>query len=315
MLDWLNRQLTSPQLFPYKSGANNEGYLVYTNEKRYFFKHYVSDNTGEKINREISFITHCLANGCIYVPKLIAYSYEDKFALFEYIEPVEDIRNVKQSEFVSSAVEFIRTINQTPISTLPVAADAAFEFSDFEALVVKRIKQLQEQLFPTEVKSSIMSIVESVESAFKNLTRFNVERASLPVNRCASPSDFGMHNFISAKKQGIFIDFEFAGQDSVWKLIADFFAQPQYPIAPRYIDKFMPVIGKAGLLYHRSSFVYVYKLTLLKWTLLMLQTGLRLYENDLNKLRQHIDYVNFYMSGQTNKILLMNEALNKQKLL
>ena len=53
-----------------------------------------------------------------------------------------------------------------------------------------------------------------------------------------SPSDFGFHNILSHHNNLYYIDFEYAGWDDPYKLIADFILNPDYKIPIKYQNIF-----------------------------------------------------------------------------
>ena len=97
--------------------------------------------------------------------------------------------------------------------------------------------------------------------------------------RTLSPSDFGFHNAL-LRPDGtlVFIDFEYFGWDDPAKTVADFFLQPQAPLAPErlasaFLQRLPAVCGRAPA--SASGSPCVYPLLSLKWCLIMLNPFLR----------------------------------------
>ncbi|HEY6000796.1 MAG TPA: aminoglycoside phosphotransferase family protein, partial [bacterium] len=103
--------------------------------------------------------------------------------------------------------------------------------------------------------------------------------ADLPgAERTLSPSDAGFHNTL-LRQDGelVFLDFEYFGWDDPAKLVADFFLQPQAPLAPPLRPGFLARLepGFGGRPGFRARLALLYPLLALKWCLIMLNVYLR----------------------------------------
>ena len=98
-----------------------------------------------------------------------------------------------------------------------------------------RIKYSDEYKSQTESTCKAREWVNQyVKEYFQDLCKTYLENnnsshwENVKSERIASPSDVGIHNTIKNIKGLNFIDFEYAGQDDLSKLAADWIMQPQY---------------------------------------------------------------------------------------
>lgn len=296
------------QIKPYRSGANNSGYIVTTQEHQYFLKCYLKQpDSIVRIERELEFIQFCQATQYQNIARVVESSLVGYCVLFEFI--VNSSHNIEQDLFVEQAFGFIKHINNVSCTQLSDASDAAFTVNDFHNLVVRRFSKLKGVNVPHEIISEVGTLVSAIEKYYNKVKLDSESYSELSFYPLASPSDFGAHNALIHNHSIYFIDFEYAGKDSLWKLFADFFAQPQHPIDSKEIINLGIFISKEIIKKNSPTFCYIYQLTLIKWSLLMLQTGLRLYRNNNEKLTKHVAQVYDYYYDIDNKLELMNKNI------
>lgn len=308
VVNLLKQWLGIYQIKPYRSGANNSGYIVTTQEQQYFLKCYLKQaGSIVRIEREIKFIQFCQSTQYQTIARVVESSLVECCVLFEFI--ANSSNKLEQSMFVDQAFGFVKHINKASCTELKNASDAAFTVADFHCLVARRFSQLKALDIPKVIASEIDELVNNIEHYYNKVKLNSCRYSELSCYTLASPSDFGAHNALLNNGCVYFIDFEYAGKDSLWKLFADFFAQPQYPINSKAIIKLNEFISVEMISKNSSTFCYVYQLTLIKWSLLMLQTGLRLNRNRNNELAKHVAQVFEYFNDIENKLELMNKNI------
>lgn len=261
---------------PIFQGANNQGYKIKSNNKSYFLKAYPhsSSSSLQKLENEFSFHQLLASEGIKQVPRPIAKCSKSLIALYDYIEG--DKKSVISNDDVTQALVFIKNINApkiiNKIQGFPNATEAPETLFDFINLVSNRIERHKEIKANSKADIEYKNFILLLDKRFQNIKENNVEiNWTLKLNHTLlSPSDFGFHNALIHELKWTFIDFEYAGKDSPWKLIADFFCQPGYPIDLSYISIFLGDKLFSDIKNNLTIFRCIYELTCLKWCLIML---------------------------------------------
>ncbi|WP_143484310.1 aminoglycoside phosphotransferase family protein, partial [Pseudoalteromonas piscicida] len=247
-------------------GANSQVFLITTSNACYVLKHYLptSIDSDHKLKRELSFLLYLSSIGCTQVPSHMAHCLKSKLLLMTYI-PGEHVIQPKSKD-TRDAFMFIENINKaTQEVHLGPAKDAVSTLSDFANLVNQRLIMLanEEQLYPNYKKF----IQDRVEVEFKRLLNENKEiNWNTPLgSKVISPSDFGFHNMLLTDKKIFFYDFEYAGYDSVWKLVADFFSQPQIEVPIEHFSILIDMPICSSIIENPNEFNIAFNLTRLKW--------------------------------------------------
>lgn len=268
--NWLKQTLGGFQGEIHQSGANSRGFLIQAASQSFFLKCYPKNATSAiRIEREINFIKHCQQQSIANVATVIASSIEHYCVLFEFVENnlLDHDKRVNQS-YVLQSFDFIKAINQVANKNLTLASESAHRVVDFQTIVESRLSalailQLNKKLpddFAEAFKEKIQFFLQKVQRYYQQIKPLNYhELQLLPL---ISPSDFGFHNALLVDDRYYFIDFEYAGNDSVWKFICDFFAQPAYPVDLDYIKHVTAFISWQTIEDNSQSFCYVYQFTL-----------------------------------------------------
>ena len=286
---------TITNVTPLTGGKNNQAFALTLDSSLHptaFLKVFDLRLAGikQKLERELAFYLHVQHQA---MPDLIMAQPTEGWLLLSLIDG-ESVERPDKA-MVKQAFSFIHTINQQPLVTaLPIAADAMHSFDALCADIDKRqarknelsadnaehqacLSFLQEQLIPLFSASCQQFGMLAQQPDF-----YRAKQAM--EQRWASPSDFGFHNALikqdsqrndaapSQKDNAslCFFDFEYAGQDSLWKLMADFFAQPRIPTSPEYVSLIKEFPELAENLLYPDFFGLFYQLTQIKWTLIQL---------------------------------------------
>jgi len=246
-------------------GANAFGYKINNYHQEFFLKVYKGDDYHHRYQREIFFYT-TFGEVIDAQATLIASSNEAKCLLLRFFKGAR--LNAVSEDYVKSAVKFFEKLNAQDVnSKMPLAAEPAFAITDFHAIVQRRIES---EVF------YISNIMDCVNQVSKALSDIKIDKYDLPVNKIYSPSDFGVHNTLFSGNKYYFIDFEYAGIDSYWKFLCDFFAQPEFPIPLEMLRTFQRSSTWRRENLNVDALSIAYRMTLLKWVLLILSTGIRL---------------------------------------
>jgi hypothetical protein len=244
------------RLQPCATGGNNRVYFVESAAlplvaKRYFRS---SADKRDRLHAEWAFVNYAYAAGLRCVPKPIAVDTASQLALYERV----DGRKLKADEIaeedVLAAAEFVRLLNEPGrrrhAGGLPEASEAGFSLAEHFALVDRRLGRLAAATTSDERDAEADEFIAELSDywqGMKETVTVLAARAQIPVGdvlpadlRAISPSDFGFHNALKRPDGSMcFIDFEYAGWDDPAKMAADFFLQPQVPVARKYFDMFL----------------------------------------------------------------------------
>ena len=248
-------------LKPIAGGRNNRVFLIcYNDDKKLLLKAYFEhpNDSRNRVKAEYSFLNFAW-NKVKCVPKPIAADFQNKIALYEFIEgrklSVKDIKENRVKEASDFYIEINKYKNAEEAKNLPVASEACFSIKEHIGAVNRRIGRLKKIDGNSESNLRAISFINNELLAEWNKTtghlnkfidKFNInpnEKISKD-ETCISPSDFGYHNAIlNNSNKLIFIDFEYAGCDDPAKMACDFFCQPEVPVPFRYFDSFIEAVA------------------------------------------------------------------------
>ena len=284
------------ELIPICRGGNNRTWMLKTGYDRYFLKQYFTSqyDKRDRFGNEILFSMFAWEQGIRNIAKPLVADRKKSLGLFDFIEGSQPRKKDINKDFLQCAVYFIENLNRNKTKiksqSLPQASESCLCLADHIDNVKKRVTQLKNintdhgDNIDRDAKRFIMNVLEpewqkinsEIEKkiAIQNidsLKRINKDK------RIISPSDFGFHNTIMTKNNGLFfVDFEYAGWDDPIKLICDFFCQPEIPVSLDYFEWFakkiidipaVEPIEKDNFLYLALYLLPAYRL---KWCCIML---------------------------------------------
>ncbi|TMP43486.1 aminoglycoside phosphotransferase [Pseudoalteromonas citrea] len=275
VITWLKITLgvKSIELTPINGGANNLGIKVSSGKHSWFLKSFnkQSPNVKYKQKNEFLFSQEVYKNSLTATPKPIAINLKESVSLFSFIEGRKIEKASKNA--VQQSILFFQNINlQVPPRHLNIASESPSTLAEFGNIVSYRLKKLEtvtiksEQL-STDYHKVLTLIRQRQEKLTYNLAQHWYKEQQRSV---LSPSDFGFHNAIEANASLYFIDFEYAGLDTPWKVFADFFSQPTVPVDLTFAVEFLKLEQFRSLIENPEDTVKVFELTQLKWCLIML---------------------------------------------
>lgn len=285
------------ELMPCQGGKNNQCYQVKQAEKSYFLKCFFAIPSGvfPKLKAEYDFLKYLQQQGTHQVAKPIAVDFNHGYLLTEFINgrgiTQDDIHADREGNYIQQCIDFIVSINSEISQSvgngnntrIGESSDAINNIDDAIQIVSKRLFRLKNAINKQNlVSQECAEFIANVLSAkFVEINQsLNENSRHKPLNAdCMSPSDFGFHNaMLMGKKAGsdtsieklAFFDFEYAGRDSKYKLVADFFCQPRYPVDISYLSLFIQHPYFQCLLDEPDVFLQILALTQLKWNLILL---------------------------------------------
>ena len=222
-------------------GKNNVLWsLLFETGTRRVLKDYLRINadSADRQAREWAYLSELQARSIARVPAPIFRCDSLGFSVFTHLNGVKisslDITN----DFIKLAAKHIAEVALINVGSNPFAKGAYFCIDGHINDIERRLSRLERLDFE-------FSRVSDLENFIKNSLRpMWIERLRLInsvqparyfqyVKKYLSPSDFGFHNILVCDGQLGFLDFEYAGQDDLAKLVADFSLTPQTPISPK----------------------------------------------------------------------------------
>lgn len=233
---------------PICSGRNSAVFKVSSEMGEWILKHYFKHKLDkrDRLKAEYQFLTFLEKTGCKLVAEPIARDEKRQLALYSFLKGTKP--SVISDLCIEQAAEFIILLHGVKdhpnAKVLENAADACFSLDQHLDLVNARFSQFKEvdpdsTEFLFWVKNVLHPCWLKIQANVLQLQK-NVLRKE----RILSPSDFGFHNTLQDKGDLSFIDFEYAGWDSMSKLACDFICQPELPISEAQAEKFLRKVAQ-----------------------------------------------------------------------
>lgn len=239
------------ELSPIRSGRNSAVFKVSSKGKEWVLKHYFKHEADkrDRLDTESQFLKFLNQMDCRVVAKLLAIDDCKQFALYSFIQGTKP--TVITDSHINQAAQFIlllyRFKDHPDSGLLKNAADACFDIEQHINLVNTRFEQFNNiEPDSAEVIAFLEWLKNTLHPTWLKI-RANVLSAStnpLIQEVTLSPSDFGFHNTLEYHGTLSFIDFEYAGWDSMAKLICDFICQPELPITSSQATQFLTKLAR-----------------------------------------------------------------------
>ena len=196
-----------------------------------------SNNSKLRFNRELEFYKYCQQINFEHCPKLIGFDYINQTLEISYVNGKSP--NIGKIEDLDNFCSFIKLINSDELPSLPRAADSFFSISEFSLLIKQRRQTINQN-------NCVYMFDEHKLDDFVNDVLFLLSRTDFECQtRVVNPSDLGLHNYLVNKSCHSFVDFEYAGIDSIPKLVYDFTLHPRNRFDGISIQEIFDYIGKS----------------------------------------------------------------------
>jgi thiamine kinase-like enzyme len=215
-----------------KGRGNSPVYKVLTFDSPMFLKIYPQESKHNRISSEYDSVKILTKLGMSGIQRPIACSKELGVAVYKWI----DVDNSYTFDIctVESSLNFLRKLHGSRdnhmFDDFSMASDACTSIYDIEKQIKRRLSQLNEAT--AEFESLNIFLNNEFNPLFDEIILWSKSHFSIDGDyyksigkqeMTLSPSDFGFHNILSSKDDGLkFIDFEYFGRDDPVKLISDF---------------------------------------------------------------------------------------------
>lgn len=283
-------------------GANNQAFKIELNDSTLLFGKAYSPSEPQspfKLTREREFAIHLKRHNINNVPKPLYVDKKNFISIFDFI----DGKKISQlpPNFEPQVMEFMNKLALASKDYEQYATEAVNKLIDFHQLVEKRLNLFKAITPPQKLENEFNQLIENISertnTIYQTIKENEFWHQALD-NYMLSPSDFGFHNALIADNAINFIDFEYAGLDSPWKIFSDFFSQPEIPIPLTFSREWLNQKKFTALKEKPATLLKVYELTLLKWCLIMLNE----FKTDTRKRREFAWNKNCFSNTYSNDI-------------
>ena len=209
---------------------------------KYVIKNYGFDGE-DRLDREWSFLSRLECSGLSCVPRPIFCDIYGRIAVFSFLPGKKLSASSISPKNIANASSFISKVARVDVEGLREAKDAHFSFEGHVKSIEGRVNALEVASRSRHSNDEFKYFLAEELRPFWEETK---QRVFLPrydrywnTMRCfLSPSDFGFHNILHSDSRLNFIDFEYAGQDDLAKLLSDFRFCPQIKIKKNLAEIF-----------------------------------------------------------------------------
>ena len=209
---------------------------------KYVIKNYGFDGE-DRLDREWSFLSRLECSGLSCVPRPIFCDIYGRIAVFSFLPGKKLSASSISPKNIANASSFISKVARVDVRGLREAKDAHFSFEGHVKSIEGRVNALEVASRSRHSNDEFKYFLAEELRPFWEETK---QRVFLPrydrywnTIRCfLSPSDFGFHNILHSDSRLNFIDFEYAGQDDLAKLLSDFRFCPQIKIKKNHAEIF-----------------------------------------------------------------------------
>lgn len=178
-----------------------------------------SEDGKARYDRELAFYKHCMKINYENCAKLISYNRTER--TIEISVVMGDSPRIGQKSDLANFCDFITILNASKIKNLPNAAECFWSTNQLFELLVQRRRSISKDLISYYFDE--LKLEKLWNSTEVLLATTKVDCATKVIN----PSDLGLHNYLKNQASFSFLDFEYAGLDSVTKLSYDFALHPR----------------------------------------------------------------------------------------
>ena len=274
-----------PQGRSLTGGANNRVFHFQSGSRETIIKayHHAASDRRDRFSAEQRFYGLLGAAEIPQTPVPLAWDSENRLCALSVARGRKLQADQVSDQDVAQCIEWVTNLQRFrghPLaSSIAPAADACFSLNDHLALAERRVNRLLAAASNIENVAFKAFVNDELSARFDELSSIIRQNAVAPVDQpleerhwILSPSDFGFHNALQdAEGRMSFLDFEYAGWDDPAKLLADFFCQPQVPVALDHSDAFVRALEEAvGDFSLSLRFRQLLPLHAVKWSCILL---------------------------------------------
>ena len=213
---------------------------------KYVIKNYGFDGE-DRLDREWSFLSRLECSGLSCVPRPIFCDIHGRVAVFSFLPGKKLSASSISLTNIANASSFISKVARVDVEGLREAKDAHFSLEGHVKSIERRVNALEaasrSRLDRDEFKYFLAEELRPFwEETKRRVFLPRYDRYWDTMRYFLSPSDFGFHNILHSDSRLNFLDFEYAGQDDLAKLLSDFRFCPQIKVKKNYAEIFCRTI-------------------------------------------------------------------------
>jgi len=265
-----NMQLKKKKIF-FKNAKNNQHFESFLFDKKIFIKKFFNNKiTQSKIIREYVF-TKLASEKKLNVPKPIYFDLKSNYIIFEYLSK-QKIKKLNEKNFKLLKnflidIQVIKKCFKKSLSKNFYAIESFKELNDLKKNIDFRFNNIKKGniFYRNKNLSKFLDdkLNKLIKIKFLKYKNFKIKRDII------SPSDFGVHNLISNKKNIYFSDFEYCGIDSSTKLLSDTILQPSFLKSLQFSNRLKSFFFKKFKI-NKYHFHIFHELNKIRWILIIL---------------------------------------------
>jgi len=272
------------------NGGNNKIYKADINDQKYCIKLFdEKDNRAAKrFIRELEALQILNANRVSNVPEIYKFDKDELVIIMKWIE---GNRPTSSLNCLNSIIDFIGELNviYKLNSYENIADDALLNENSINLQIIERDKNLRSSSQQYQTK------IVQTENLINNMIKFDNYDLKFEIyKKTLSPSDIGVHNMLEKNNNYYFLDFEYFGIDSIYKLIGDFLLHPNNKFTIEHNTFFLSHLCERFDLKKEVLGVVMYKLSI-KWMLILFGRHNRFNENNGSKKNMYLEAAERYL--------------------
>ncbi len=221
-------------------------YVECQDNSKYVIKNYGFDGE-DRLDREWSFLSRLECSGLSCVPRPIFCDIHGRVAVFSFLPGKKLSASSISLTNIANASSFISKVARVDVEGLREAKDAHFSLEGHVKSIERRVNALEaasrSRLDRDEFKYFLAEELRPFwEETKRRVFLPRYDRYWDTMRYFLSPSDFGFHNILHSDSRLNFLDFEYAGQDDLAKLLSDFRFCPQIKVKKNYAEIFCRTI-------------------------------------------------------------------------
>ena len=236
-------------------------------DKQYKLK--ISNQSKQRIKNEFNLVRILSKSNINFQPIPYKYDANYEFALYEWIDGKSPISFNKH--FTNKLMSFLYLLNISNSKNkvfIKNASSACFSFNDIFIQFKKRLNAFYD-LKNNKLDVYLDQLNNFFEFLSKNLQK--IRHKKFPKKELIlSPSDLSLKNFIKAKNEIYFIDYEYFGIDNAVKLLSDIILHPNNNLSKKQITYLFKNYNNFFIQINKKRFKQCFYLYGLIWCMIIL---------------------------------------------
>tara|TARA_Y100001968_G_scaffold330748_1_gene383456 strand:+ start:193 stop:1197 length:1005 start_codon:yes stop_codon:yes gene_type:complete len=307
ILESIFKELKKEKIYIIKFTKLSQGFncnalqLIDKENKKYFLKIFLNNflNKHKRLKSELSFINFLTENNLGNIPHVVFFNRKKNWILYDWVNG-KKIDKIDKSD-AQGLIDFLYKININKFrDNLPNASEACFSILEHKQLINSKIENsISKLMLIKNIDNNLIFqainalkkkqyLLENIFAEQSLLNKKIIEEKLERHQKCLSPSDIGFHNILNSEGKLIFLDFEYAGIDDPFKLIADIILQPDHGMPENYIYLLKKLINliKSDIPHFERKLKIILEFYKVKWFCIIFNPLIK--ENNIENMNAEI---------------------------